>query len=521
MMSSERMGYVTLNDLPPLSPELQLRTMNTCDMFDPGWDCSSAVDSRLSGIGKISPSHSIQNTKNDEDFFSWDSDHVLQANLLQTNIEQSFEGGIGLLSFAEDCLAVEGHSFLHDTASNMSDASSSSSTITSHSVPQSPDHSLITLEEISSSDAAPTTLMFSSLSSNLDNSSPLSCMLPDVFCEESQENLEAHCSQEQQESRKRSKMNPNTKGFYGRKSSYQEKCRKSHRSPLTAASQPSSCSNRLSNFLCASAPNCQAAPCQRYRVTAKENDLCSRKKKILSILDSNVKWSELNSSEQYTVGEGLGTILSQCLGVRERLDLLRLLRSSSSESPLISSGDVDYTSSLDDEKFESVRVYLRELDNEGGNKMNKLTISKYEKAVQKQKISKSVRKRESYLCLKEHQNKAVQKADKRCTTQSTMIDSIIPPRNGHYKQVNYSSYFKDSKKKSSSQKFHQSIKVKKSTTQDLLQLRTRTRKEYRQLMKEKRSGLFEHEVVVSLSATACQTRVQQQDQDDEDIDILS
>lgn len=191
---------------------------------------------------------------------------------------------MGLLSFAEDFLEVEGQSSLHDTASNLSDASSSSSTITSHSVPQSPEHSFINME-ISVLDAVPTSL-FSSLSSNLDGSSPLSCMMPDdALSEESQENLEAHSSQEQHESR----MKPNTKEFHGRKGSCQEK-QKSHRSPLTAASQPSSSSNMLSNFLAASSPNCQTAPCQKYRVSAKENGFSSRKKKILNMLDSNVKW---------------------------------------------------------------------------------------------------------------------------------------------------------------------------------------------------------------------------------------
>lgn len=70
-----------------------------------------------------------------------------------------------------------------------------------------------------------------------------------------------------------------------------------------------------------------------------------------------------------------------------------------------------------------------------------------------------MRKRGSYHYLKEHQNMAVRKDEKRYSTQSTKINDISPPR--HHKQANYSSYFKKSKKKSSSQKCHQSVKVKK------------------------------------------------------------
>lgn len=40
-------------------------------------------------------------------------------------------------------------------------------------------------------------------------------------------------------------------------------------------------------------------------------------------------------------------------------------------------------------------------------------------------------------------------------------------------------------------------------------------------MKEKKSGLFEQEVVVSLSTAACHASVRQQDEDDEDVDILN
>lgn len=58
---------------------------------------------------------------------------------------------------------------------------------------------------------------------------------------------------------------------------------------------------------------------------------------------------------------------------------------------------------------------------------------------------------------------------------------------------------------------------------DVLHQRTRTRKGYRQLLKEKRSGLFKQEVVVSVSSATHQPENQQEDDSEdiqEDIDIL-
>lgn len=64
----------------------------------------------------------------------------------------------------------------------------------------------------------------------------------------------------------------------------------------------------------------------------------------------------------------------------------------------------------------------------------------------------------------------------------------------------------------------------KCNTTELLQLRTRSRKEYRQLMKERRSGLFEREEVVTLSASAnepCNTpKKKEEEEEEDDIDIL-
>lgn len=70
----------------------------------------------------------------------------------------------------------------------------------------------------------------------------------------------------------------------------------------------------------------------------------------------------MSDSEQRAVGEGLEMVLSQCLGVRERLDLMVLLEPGSLPSAPLSYGDMEWTINLDDKKLETLRRFLRGLD---------------------------------------------------------------------------------------------------------------------------------------------------------------
>ncbi|KAG7163138.1 uncharacterized protein LOC121873282 [Homarus americanus] len=530
MMSSERMADLSTSNTPCLSPELLLGTMNTSDMFDTSWDSSSGVYSGFSGTRSSSPSLSPQADLTDDNIFVWDSDHVLQANLFETNIENCIQDEMDLLTFANDFhVAEEDLGFLHDTTSNMSDASSSSSTITSYSVPQSPDHSSGISPDISSLDTSPTSMLFSSLSANLLESSSLNSVLPDNFLNEETQENSGVCSNELTHESKKLRVKSGIEGLSGRRANHPKKHKKSRRSPLTTASQVPSNSNMFSNSVPVS-PSCDQTPsmCQWYKVSTKENGVSPRKKKVFNILDSNIKWSDLSSSEQWAVGEGLGVVLSQFLGVRERLDLVNLLSSKSPTDAPIMTSEHDLISSLDDEKLESIRRYLRGLGNEETTSVSRLSNTSYGKTSQKCRNNNSFRKRgKLFYYSKKPKNVAGGKVDKKIklshhpSTQYAVSQSARLPTH-EVNTTQWSNHHKDPKK-SLPLKYQGSKKGKKCISQDLLQLRTRTRKEYKQLMKEKRSGLFKQEEVICVSAATCQGDVQQHDQDEEDegdVDIL-
>merc|ERR1712179_539851 len=124
-----------------MSPEhSSMPTMNTAEMFDNMW-CSS--DSGLSG--DQSSSHPTSPTQNDDDQIRWDPEdtNVLEANLFNANINHGFEDDLDLFSFANELGSEEEIDQL-SFPDNISENSSSSSTITSHSipssVPSSPEH---------------------------------------------------------------------------------------------------------------------------------------------------------------------------------------------------------------------------------------------------------------------------------------------------------------------------------------------------------------------------------------------
>nr|XP_045616053.1 uncharacterized protein LOC123769142 isoform X2 [Procambarus clarkii] len=473
-MSNERLGCAATT-MPSSSPDLLLNTMNTLDMFDTSWECCSGVDNILQVSTDSSPSLGPPSNIIEENFFVWDTEHVLQTTLFETDLETCIEANP---------------------------------------------------EDLQTSDSPQSCMMFSSLDNSLVDSS-LSCVLPDNLFSEELQNSEAQSTYLAQDSLRKLKFETEIKECTGKRANRLRKHKKSLRFPLTTSSQLLPNSNALPCTM-PDPPNHRCASTyQKYKASAKENGISPRKKKVFNILDSSIKWSELSSSEQWAVGEGLGVVLSQSLDIREKLDLLNLLGSNSSDISL-TSGD-DLLSILDNEKLESIRCYLKGLQNSDSNS-TRLFTSKSTKIPQKCKDNSSSRK--NYHLLhnsNEHKIVGVGKLKgSRGSSQSITIKSIRNqqstklPRHDHLSMTHLSTPTQSSKK-NLAQYDQQNKKGKKCLSRDLQLQRTRTRKEYRQLMKEKRSGLFEHEEVVWLSAATSQECAQQHDQnenDNEDIDIL-
>ncbi|KAK8740825.1 hypothetical protein OTU49_002710 [Cherax quadricarinatus] len=525
-MSSERLGCVALNSMPFLSPDLPLETMSTSDMFDTSWDCSSGVDSEISDAN-IAPSL-IPPEVIDDNFFVWNTEHILQTNLFETELETCFEDDIAVLSPVSSLHAKEDINFFHSEDSNMLSPSSSSLTLTSCALPQSPYCFLENLEDVQIS-TSPSLHMLSSLANCSVVSASLSCILPDnVFSEELQ-NSEAHSSRHLlQESISKLNSKAEIKGCEER-ASHPGKRTKVLRSPLATSSQLSSNNNVLFHSI-ADVPHKKQLPStyQQYKASTKENGISPRKKKTSNILDSNMKWSELDSSEQWAVGKGIGVMLSQSWGIREKLNLLNILSSTSPDISL-TSGDTDLISSLDDEKLERIRLYLRGLDNIDDNSTSRLPINKYGKVLQKYNNKNYLRRNESLQCSSnEHKILGVGKVEDRPNMSEGINLKLTKtqhsrrfPRHDPLIMTHLSSHTRSSKK-NATQKFKQNKTRKKYTSPDLHLQYIRSKKEHRQLMKEKKSGLFEQEEVVLVSTTTYRESVQQYDhnKDEEEIDIL-
>ncbi|XP_063613338.1 uncharacterized protein LOC134786625 isoform X2 [Penaeus indicus] len=516
---------------PPLSPELHLGTMNTSDMFETGWESSSGIESGMSGSGSSSSSSSFSPYGGlaDDNLFLWDDAQHLDANLFQANLGDYFGEDADLLSLADNQPFEDNDfSFLQDSASNLSfasDISSSSSTITSYSIPRSPDHSMTMLEEEPLANALP-----------LSTSSPLkpaaesrsSCpRLASPGAEAVQEPLitkveKGGNSAAQTNARRIPREDHRSKESLGREGSSPRKSKKSRRSPLSPQLHQVTASG-----VSPSVPISLASEASRpAKIHTKENSF-SPSKKVVNILDSNVKWSELSDSEQRAVGEGLEMVLSQCLGVRERLDLMVLLEPGSLPSAPLSYGDMEWTINLDDKKLETLRRFLRGLDCPADSDPN-LEVSSSKKKKSTAKKNKKLLKEEKWHNFTKEKAKLPlgrkQGWDLGSKPLSTKKSLVKTPQARPPAGKCWSSLTKGSKVKLSPPKQHSKSSERKCNTTELLQLRTRSRKEYRQLMKERRSGLFEREEVVTLSASATEPcnkpRKIEEEEEEDDIDIL-
>lgn len=170
------------------------------------------------------------------------------------------------------------------------------------------------------------------------------------------------------------------------------------------------------------------------------------KRKQCCILDDTKLWCEMCDEEQITTVEELSEMISGELGLREQLDVIRIIYPEANISPADTEFviDLDY---LDDEKLQQVRDYIRQQTNSHSQ-----------------------------------------------TSCDSCNETNSPVQKKHTK--------KQSRERRSQQK----------------ELRQRQRKEYRQMMKERRSGLFKKEEVLSLTTPA--TYREDLDPDGDDIDIL-
>lgn len=177
----------------------------------------------------------------------------------------------------------------------------------------------------------------------------------------------------------------------------------------------------------------------------------------------NKLWSKMTLEEQLEAVEGLTNVISKELGLREQLDIIRIIEPTAIVSPTDTEFVIDLTS-LNDQKLCQVREYVRkvvgssELAKSGGSQLNSGKCS----------------------------SSSVDANSSSCTSKSEGMSNTSKGK----------SVKKEAKERRTPQKV----------------FRQRQKKEHRQLMKERRSGLFVREEVLSLSVNPVI--------DDTDIDIL-
>lgn len=556
---------------PMMSPEHNsMPTMNTAEMFDNMW-CSS--DSGVSG--DQSPNQPTTPVL-DYNHYLWDpgDTSILEANLFNENRNLSFEDDLDLFSFANE-LGTEDESEQLSFPDNISENSSSSSTITSHSIPSSPEHSC--------DDMNPST-----------NAEDLK--YPSIHKCEKINTFAALCD-----------------NFSRRQKGNYKKSRKIIQDRQRKQASEKSIDNEGK----------EGCPDQKSNTLKGLTTLSPARKNISLILDSNIKWSELDSNDQQCLADGFDTIISDSLGVREQLDVKAILKPHSNDSDRQDVHINNFTL-LDDGKLEAVRRYLKSLEgchsdtkpyyprqrssmeknppkknkvdnkfvmnhpdnlfkkefiksksnnNESGKSRESFSenISKLEKSTNYKYISSSPKIKKGTptknnaqaidckssnidvnmticqpsISWKQRQipkkskrsNTEVCKSKETCTEdqrlqrkyaeyQKQRISSTLCSSKS--KEIHTRKPLKDYKKKFDSKSktlTKKSRHSKQEQRSEYVLLQTRSRKEYRQLMKEKRSGLFLQEQVVSLSTAVANldgvVHLNPNNQDtDEDVDIM-
>lgn len=178
-------------------------------------------------------------------------------------------------------------------------------------------------------------------------------------------------------------------------------------------------------------------------------------------------WSRMNMSEQVEVVEALTQVISSELGLREQLDVIRLI----DPSAVVSTNDTEFVIDLNcltDSKWQCVREYVKKA------RKNRNQVG--------EKTSVSTSKASS--CHKSQESGNSMHVQNISSNNTNLINSKV----------------KQSKKDNKEHK----VQAKA--------WKQRQKKEYRQMMKERRSGLFVKEEVLALSVCP--------PPEEEDIDIL-
>jgi len=211
-----------------------------------------------------------------------------------------------------------------------------------------------------------------------------------------------------------------------------------------------------------------------YNYSATSSPCAKRKKQCDEEWDNGSKeWKGMSSSEQLSAVERLTRVISCEMGLREQLEVIRIINPQANVSPM----DTEFVIELDrlnDEKLQKVQDYVNNhmcqhhSDNEHSNTSSP------------QRRKKGYRSSTSSSCSSSSSSSCCGESGSECSSQKKLTKK-------------------------------QKAQLK---AQQQKEARQRQRKEYRQMQKEKKSGLFRKEEVLALAGCDHDNGV------DEDIDIL-
>ncbi|XP_078591297.1 protein FAM199X-like isoform X1 [Branchiostoma floridae x Branchiostoma japonicum] len=175
----------------------------------------------------------------------------------------------------------------------------------------------------------------------------------------------------------------------------------------------------------------------------------------------NVPWTDMSDEEQISVVETLSHVISNSMGLREQLEVIRIISPDAKIHPTDSEFVIDLDV-IDDDKLQQVRNYVK-------------------------------------TCI-DKRSKDCSSASSSCSESSS--SGCSSSSDGHVHAMTQAEKTKESKRQS------------RERRNQLKALRQRQKKEHRQAMKEKRSGFFGKEEVLNLQ------RVKEEEEESLDVDIL-
>ncbi|KAI8501389.1 hypothetical protein Bbelb_206600 [Branchiostoma belcheri] len=175
----------------------------------------------------------------------------------------------------------------------------------------------------------------------------------------------------------------------------------------------------------------------------------------------NVPWTDMSDEEQISVVENLSHVISNSMGLREQLEVIRIISPDAKIHPTDSEFVIDLDE-IDDAKLQQVRNFVK-------------------------------------TCI-DKRSKDCSSSSSSCSESSS--SGCSSSSDGHVHTMTQAEKTKESKRQS------------RERRNQLKALRQRQKKEHRQAMKEKRSGFFGKEEVLNLQ------RVKEEEEESLDVDIL-